>query len=158
MERGYLAFAWGVLSRPRGSIDAPLDRHPHAREKMAVREGGREAVTHYEVTEVFNGQDGKPVAALLALKLETGRTHQIRVHLAHIGHPLLGDSVYGPHFKTKASQLGPASRAALTALDRQALHAYLLVLEHPRTGEILRWEAPLPEDLLSLRGTLSAAL
>ena len=107
MERGYLAFAWGVPNRPRGSIDAPLDRHPNAREKMAVRQGGREAVTHYEVREVFSGQDGKPVASLLALRLETGRTHQIRVHLAHIGHPLLGDSVYGPHFKTKASQLGP---------------------------------------------------
>ncbi len=157
MERGYLAFAWGVPSRPRGSIDAPLDRHPHAREKMAVRQRGREAVTHYEVRETFNGRDGRPVASLLALRLETGRTHQIRVHLAHIGHPLLGDSVYGPHFKTKASQLGPASREALRSLNRQALHAYLLVLEHPRSGEILRWEAPLPEDLLSLREALSAA-
>ena len=157
MERGYLAFAWGVPNRPRGSIDAPLDRHPHAREKMAVREGGREAVTHYEVREAFNGQDGKPIASLLALKLETGRTHQIRVHLAHVGHPLLGDSVYGPHFKTKASQLGPVSQAALVSLDRQALHAWLLVLEHPRTGEILRWEAALPEDLLSLQGALEAA-
>src|SRR6201999_1376488 len=157
MERGYLAFAWGVPSRPRGSIDAPLDRHPHAREKMAVREGGREAVTHYEVMESFNGEDGKPVASLVALRLETGRTHQIRVHLAHIGHPLLGDSVYGPHFKTKASQLGPVSRAALTALGRQALHAYLLVLEHPGSEEILRWESPLPQDLLSLREALSAA-
>jgi len=158
MERGYLAFAWGALNRARGSIDAPLDRHPHAREKMAVRDGGREAITHYEVRETFNGQDGKPVASLLALKLETGRTHQIRVHLAHIGHPLLGDSVYGPHFKTKATQLGPASRGVLAALNRQALHAYLLVLEHPRSGEILRWEAPLPEDLLSLEAALSAAL
>ena len=157
MERGYLAFAWGVPNRPRGSIDAPLDRHPHAREKMAVRDGGREAVTHYEVRETFNGQDSKPIASLLALKLETGRTHQIRVHLAHIGHPLLGDFVYGPHFKTKASQLGPISQAALVSLDRQALHAWLLVLEHPRTGEILRWEAPLPEDLLSLKGALEAA-
>ena len=158
MERGYLAFVWGALNRPRGTIDAPIDRHPHAREKMAVREGGREAVTHYEVREVFNGHDGKPVASLLALQLETGRTHQIRVHLAHLGHPLLGDSVYGPHFKTKASQLGPQSKAALKALERQALHAYLLVLEHPRTGEILRWEAPLPEDLLLLKGALKAAL
>ena len=102
MRRGYLAFAWGAPSRPRGTVDAPIDRHPHAREKMAVREGGREAVTHYEVRETFSGQDGKPVASLLACQLETGRTHQIRVHLAHIGHPLMGDSVYGPHFKTKA--------------------------------------------------------
>jgi 23S rRNA pseudouridine1911/1915/1917 synthase len=158
MRRGYLAFAWGVPNRVRGTVDAPIDRHPHAREKMAVREGGREAVTHYEVRESFNGQDGKPIASLLACQLETGRTHQIRVHLAHIGHPLLGDSVYGPHFKTKASQLGPQSRAALAALDRQALHAWLLVLEHPRSGDVLHWESPLPEELLLLEKTVKAAL
>jgi 23S rRNA pseudouridine1911/1915/1917 synthase len=158
MRRGYLAFVWGVPNRQRGTIDAPIDRHPYAREKMAVREGGREAVTHWEIQEVFNGRDGKPVASLLACQLETGRTHQIRVHLAHVGHPLLGDSVYGPHFKTKAGHLGPEAQAALAALGRQALHAYLLVLEHPRSGEILHWEAPLPEDLLLLEKTLQAAL
>jgi 23S rRNA pseudouridine1911/1915/1917 synthase len=158
MERGYLAFVWGVPNRQRGTIEAPIDRHPHAREKMAVRESGREAVTHWEVKEVFAGRDGKPVASLLACRLETGRTHQIRVHLAHIGHPLMGDSVYGPHFKTKASHLGPESQAALAALARQALHAYLLVIEHPETGKILRWESPLPEDLLRLKMKLEAAL
>lgn len=157
MRRGYLAFVWGVPNRQRGTIDAPIDRHPHAREKMAVREGGREAVTHWEIREVFNGRDGKPVASLLACQLETGRTHQIRVHLAHIGHPLLGDSVYGPHFKTKAGHLGPDAQAALAALGRQALHAYLLALEHPRSGEILHWEADLPEDLLLLEQSLRAA-
>jgi 23S rRNA pseudouridine1911/1915/1917 synthase len=157
MRRGYLAFAWGVLSRQRGTVDAPIDRHPHAREKMAVRGSGREAITHWKVTETFAGRDGKPVASRLTCQLETGRTHQIRVHLAHIGHPLLGDSVYGPHFKTKASTLGPKARAALAALERQALHAYLLTLEHPKTGEILSWEAPLPEDLLLLQAALRAA-
>ena len=124
---------------------------------MAVREGGREAVTHWEIVESFNAPDGKPVASLLACRLETGRTHQIRVHLAHIGHPLLGDAVYGPHFKTKASQLAPDAQGALKALGRQALHAYLLVLEHPRTGEVLHWEAALPKDLLLLEGALEAA-
>jgi len=158
MERGYLAFVWGVPNRQRGTVDAPIDRHPHAREKMAVRQGGREAVTHWEIRQTFNGRDGKPVASLLACRLETGRTHQIRVHLAHIGHPLMGDQVYGPHFKTKASHLGPQSQAALTALGRQALHAYLLALEHPKTGEVLRWEAPLPEELLLLQKALEAAL
>ena len=158
MERGYLAFVWGVPNRPRGTVDAPIDRHPHAREKMAVREGGREAVTHYEVRESFAGRDGKPVASLLACRLETGRTHQIRVHLAYIDHPLLGDAVYGPHFKTKASHLGPQTPAALASLGRQALHAYLLVIEHPKTGQLLRWESSLPEDLLLLEGTLKAAL
>ena len=113
MRRGYLAFVWGVPNRPHGTVDAPIDRHPHAREKMAVRESGREAITHWELLEAFHGRDGKPVAALLACQLETGRTHQIRVHLAHIGHPLLGDAVYGPHFKTKASHLGPEARPPL---------------------------------------------
>ena len=158
MQRGYFAFVWGVPNRQRGTVDAPIDRHPHAREKMAVRDGGREAITHWEIRETFNGRDGRPVASLLACRLETGRTHQIRVHLAHIDHPLIGDGVYGPHFKTKASHLGPRGQAALTALGRQALHAYLLALEHPKTGDFLHWEAALPEDLLLLQGALQAAL
>lgn len=157
MRRGYLAFVWGLPSRAHGTVDAPIDRHPYAREKMAVRAGGREAITHWEVRQVFNGRDGKPVAALLACQLATGRTHQIRVHLAHAGHPLMGDDVYGPHFKTKASHLGPRAAAALSALGRQALHASLLVLEHPRTEKVLRWETGLPEDLSSLQTALAAA-
>jgi 23S rRNA pseudouridine1911/1915/1917 synthase len=158
MQRGYMAFIWGVPGRQRGTVDAPIDRHPYAREKMAVRDSGREAITHWELRETFQGHDGKPVASLLSCQLETGRTHQIRVHLSHIGHPLMGDTVYGSHFKTKAGHLGPGAQAALTALGRQALHAYLLALEHPRTGELLRWEAPLPEDLLLLQSALEAAL
>jgi 23S rRNA pseudouridine1911/1915/1917 synthase len=157
MQRGYLAFAWGVPHRQHGTIDAPIDRHPHARERMAVRERGREAVTHYQIQETFAGRDGKSIASLLACRLETGRTHQIRVHLTHLGHPLLGDAVYGPHFKTKANQLSPQAQAALAALGRQALHAYLLVIEHPRTGEILHWESALPADLEHLRSALEAA-
>src|ERR1700737_2711036 len=156
MRRGYMAFVWGLPNRQRGTVAAPIDRHPHAREKMAVREGGREAVTHWEVQESFSGRDGKPVAALLACQLETGRTHQIRVHLAHINHPLMGDGVYGPHFKTKASHLGPQSQAALTALGRQALHAYLLALKHPQNGTILEWISDLPDDLTLLRDCLRA--
>jgi len=158
MRRGYMAFVWGVPNRQRGTVEAPIDRHPHAREKMAVRDGGREAITHWEIQETFNGRDGKPIAALLACQLETGRTHQIRVHLAHIGHPLMGDAVYGPHFKTKASHLGPQSQAALEALGRQALHAYLLVLEHPQSGAILEWISDLPSDLTLLRDCLRAAV
>ena len=156
MRRGYMAFAWDVPNRQRGTVDAPIDRHPFARETMAVRDGGREAITHWEIQESFHGRDGKPIAALLACQLETGRTHQIRVHLAHIGHPLLGDGVYGPHFKTKASHLGPMSQAALVDLDRQALHAYLLALEHPQTGAILEWISDLPPDLARLRNALRA--
>ena len=126
LRRGYLAFVWGAPDRPRGTIEAPIDRHPHARDKMAVRQGGREAITHWEVLERFPGADGKPVASLLACRLETGRTHQIRVHLAHAGHPLIGDSVYGPGFRTKVALLSPQAAAAVEALGRQALHAYLL--------------------------------
>jgi len=88
LKRGYLALVWGVPNRPKGTIDAPLDRHPHARDKRAVREGGREAVTHWEVLKCYTGTDGKPVASLLACRLETGRTHQIRVHMRYKGHPL----------------------------------------------------------------------
>jgi 23S rRNA pseudouridine1911/1915/1917 synthase len=155
MRRGYMAFAWGIPNRPRGTVEAPIDRHPHAREKMAVREGGRDAVTHWEVLQEFPDRHNKPIASLLACQLETGRTHQIRVHLAHIQHPLMGDAVYGSHFKTKASSLGPKSKAALESLDRQALHAYLLALEHPRTGEILEWTSDLPHDLALLRAHMA---
>ena len=136
LQRGYLAFVWGAPDRPKGTIDAPIDRHPHARDKQAVRAGrarGRHPLGG--AGTLSPGADGKPVASLLACRLETGRTHQIRVHLAHIGHPLLGDDVYGPGFKTKAALLQAEARAALEALGRQALHAYLLGFEHPITGE-----------------------
>ncbi len=150
LTRGYLAFVWGAPQRPRGTINAPIDRHPHAREKRAVRDGGREAVTHWEVLERYPGTDGKPVAALLALTLETGRTHQIRVHLAHIGHPILGDELYGSGFKTKAALLPEAARIALEGLGRQALHAYMLDIHHPITGDELAFRSELPDDLARL--------
>ena len=155
LERAYLAFVWGVPARPKGTIDKPIDRHPHARDKMAVRPSGRTAITHWEVLERYAGADQKGVASLVECRLETGRTHQIRVHLAAIGHPLLGDSVYGPGFKTKASQLPERARDALAALDRQALHAHILVLEHPVTGELLHFRSELPADLAALRCAMS---
>jgi len=154
LRRGYLAFAWGAPDRPKGTIEAPIGRHPHARDKQAVRESGRPAITHWQVLESFAGSDGKLVASLLACTLETGRTHQIRVHLAHIGHPILGDATYGTGFRTKASRLGPMARAALEALERQALHAYLLRLQHPGTSDILEFQSELPGDLRCLRDAL----
>jgi 23S rRNA pseudouridine1911/1915/1917 synthase len=158
LQRAYLAFVWGVPERPKGTIDAPLDRHPKARDKQAVRAGGREAVTHWEVLEIYAGVDGKPVASLLSCRLETGRTHQIRVHLAYIGHPLLGDDTYGPGFKTKAALLPPEAREALAGLGRQALHAYLLGFEHPVTGEAQSYRSVLPPDLAELRRALGAPI
>ena len=155
LEREYLAFVWGVPDRPKGSIDAPLGRHPQARERQAIRPDGREAGTHWELLEKYPGIDGKPVASLLACRLETGRTHQIRVHLAHLGHPLLGDDTYGPGFKTKAVRLQEDARKALQALGRQALHAHILGFQHPKTGDIVRFQSGLPDDLASLRHSLS---
>ena len=146
LRREYRALVWGAPERAAGTVAAAIGRHPFSREKMAVvADGrGRAAVTHWRVEERLG-----PVS-LVACRLETGRTHQIRVHLAHIGHPLLGDSVYGAGFKTKANRLSGEARAALDALGRQALHAGILAFDHPITGAPLAFESPLPEDLNNL--------
>src|ERR1700729_2523520 len=163
-ERSYLALVWGAPDRPHGTIDRPIDRHPKSRERMAIREGGRDAVTHWQVLERYGVQAAKtgrkgnkgsssaePVASLLLCRLETGRTHQIRVHLASIGHPIMGDDVYGSGFRTKAALLPPAAQTALTALARQALHAHMLSVKHPSSGEFLQFRSELPPDLVRLR-------
>lgn len=154
LERAYLAFVWGVPEL-RGTVDAPLDRHPTHRQKMAVRASGRHAITHWQVLETYAGADGTAVASLVECRLETGRTHQIRVHMAHAGHPLLGDEVYGLGFRTKAARLDPAARELLAGLGRQALHAARLGFAHPVTGEHLSFESELPTDLSALREALS---
>jgi 23S rRNA pseudouridine1911/1915/1917 synthase len=150
LERAYLALVWGVPQRHNGTVEAALARSLHNREKIAVvpTERGRYAITHYELIEPL--PPGEPIASLMRCELETGRTHQIRVHMAHIGHPLLGDLVYGSGFKTKANRLGEAQQAALKTLGRQALHAAVLGFEHPRTGEFLQFESPLPADMAGL--------
>ncbi len=135
MERGYLAFAWGAFDRPKGTIDAPIDRHPTSRTKMAVRRNGRMAITHWHTLEEFPGRSGKVAASLVSCRLATGRTHQIRVHLAHAGHPLLGDAVYATGFRTKAGQLAPAAREALADLGRQALACLSIGHRTPKAGE-----------------------
>jgi 23S rRNA pseudouridine1911/1915/1917 synthase len=157
LERGYLAIVWGAPTVREGTIDAPLGRSSRNREKIEVKKsGGREAVTHYRLAESY-GPKGKPaLASLMECRLETGRTHQIRVHLAAIGHPLIGDEAYGAGFKTKVSTLPEPARSIAAALPRQALHAYLLGFEHPTTGEALRFESPLPADIAALRTALKS--
>lgn len=156
LTRAYLAFVWGVPAL-RGTVDAPIDRHPASRQKMAVRAGGRTAITHWRLVESFADGEGAVLASLVECRLETGRTHQIRVHMAHLGHPLLGDEVYGSGFLTKSRRLSPAARAALTALDRQALHAAHLGFAHPASGQVMGFDSPLPADLEALRAALAGA-
>jgi 23S rRNA pseudouridine1911/1915/1917 synthase len=158
MERAYLALVWGKLPRPRGTIDAPLTRSQANRTRIAVAKGGsgRRAVTHYETLKTF-APAGAGAISLLKLRLETGRTHQIRVHLAHIGHPVLGDPVYGSGFKAKARGLPQAVQEALNGLGRQALHAAELAFEHPLTGKKLRFTSALPGDMGDLVAELERA-
>lgn len=139
MQREYYALVYGGVERA-GTVDAAIDRHPRQRTKMAVTEGGRPAITHYRIVEQFTG------CTLLRCKLETGRTHQIRVHMAHIKHPLVGDTLY----IRGAQKCPPALRAMLLAFPRQALHAAQLGLEHPVSGEWVEWQAPLPADFTQL--------
>jgi 23S rRNA pseudouridine1911/1915/1917 synthase len=146
------------LPRPKGSIDARLGRSQANRTKIAVVRGeaGRSAVTHYEVLKVFPGERPTGDVSLVRMVLETGRTHQIRVHLAHIGHPILGDGVYGSGFKTRLASLKAAAREAASRLERQALHAETLQFEHPSTGKKLKFNSELPEDLRSLATAFEA--
>jgi 23S rRNA pseudouridine1911/1915/1917 synthase len=158
LERGYRAIAWGAPERPRGIIDAALARSAANRTKIAVvaEARGRRAVTRYEVLERFSAGGRTAVASLLRLVLETGRTHQVRVHLAHIGHPLLGDATYGAGFKASARKLSAPAQAALDALGRQALHAAELAFVHPVTARRLSFVSELPGDMARLASALAA--
>ncbi len=148
ITREYEAIASGIMTKG-GTVDQPMARHPTKRTHMAVHPMGKPAVTHYRIMERFRNY------TRLRLRLETGRTHQIRVHMAHIAHPLLGDQTYGGRPKPPKG----ASEVLLTVLrqfQRQALHAIMLRLEHPITGELMEWYAPLPEDFVELVDALKA--
>ncbi len=157
LEREYTAFVWGKPHPTKGTVNAPVARSRHNRQKMLVTrtaeaQGAREAVTHYKTVAGFGAPE--ILVTRVTCYLETGRTHQIRVHMTHIRHPVLGDPVYGTGQRTRASKLSPKARAALDDLGRQALHAHLLGFEHPATGEKMRFESPLPPDMADLLKTL----
>jgi 23S rRNA pseudouridine1911/1915/1917 synthase len=154
LERAYIALVWGIPARMAGTIDAPLGRAADRVRRAVVpenRDDARRAVTRYSVVERF-GESRADVAqaSLVECRLETGRTHQIRVHMAHIGHPVVGDPDYGQAFRTKANRLPEPLGNRVRTFPRQALHARLLAFRHPGTHIMMRFEAPMPGDMAEL--------
>jgi 23S rRNA pseudouridine1911/1915/1917 synthase len=146
VRREYLTIVNTVLTAG-GQVDAPIGRHPVDRKRMAVVSGGKEAITHYRVLERYRAH------TLVRVRLETGRTHQIRVHMAHLHCPVVGDPVYGGRLRLPRGA-GERLQAVLKQFKRQALHAERLSLFHPRDGRAMTWEAPLPEDMQRLVAAL----
>ena len=149
LSRRYQALIWGLPNPVQGSIDAPIGRDPKNRQRMWVTEGGKHAVTHYQILEAYG-----TLVSLVECKLQTGRTHQIRVHMKHAGHPLIGDITYGSR---KAAQLRHHNKAVVEALrgfPRQALHAKALKFIHPKHNEAMEFECELPDDMQMLRNVL----
>jgi len=154
LDRAYLALVWGLPAGAAGEIEAPIGRHPTDRKRMAVvARGGKAALTRWRLERGFAA-----AAALLRCQLATGRTHQIRVHLAHAGHPLVGDPVYLRRTPSAARLLPEAAREALLAFPRQALHAESLGFRHPVTGQALSFQAAMPPDMAALVAMLDAAM
>ncbi|MFQ5971026.1 MAG: RluA family pseudouridine synthase [Alphaproteobacteria bacterium] len=150
IDRAYLAVVWGVPVPPRGEVRGNIGRNPRNRKKMAVlTRGGKPALTRYDVKARL-GCRGTPLASLLECRLATGRTHQVRVHLAALGHPLIGDPLYGRSHPSGKQRLPEDLRMAIQAFRRQALHACELGFDHPATGTRLKFSAPLPSDIHAL--------
>ena len=146
IERTYTALVWGQFDVDEGRVEAPIDRNPKNRKKMAVVEGGKEAATNFSVAQRF------PYLSLLDLRLETGRTHQIRVHMLHSGHPVFGDPVYGGRSQTQGikPEYRRHAKYLLSLIKRQGLHARRIGFEHPRTGEFVEFSSELPQDLAAV--------
>lgn len=158
IERMYIAFVRGAPFKREGRIEGDIGRSHFERTKMVVRAGGKPAVTHYEIQAKY-GSALAPIAAKVHCRLETGRTHQIRVHMTHIGHPLIGDPAYG-RARTAATAKKGVPQATLDAMDhfpRQALHAAVLGFQHPATHKTIRFESPMPEDMQALERALVLA-
>ncbi|WP_367717337.1 RluA family pseudouridine synthase [Nitratireductor sp. GISD-1A_MAKvit] len=159
LQRAYVAVVWGSPDRMSGTIDAPLGRHAQSRTLRAVvpagRSDARHAVTRYQVRRRYGADGaGNAFAAQVECRLETGRTHQIRVHMAHIGHPLIGDQDYARAFRTKVNRLPEEIRPIVAAFPRQALHARLLAFRHPESGELMEFVADPPSDMSELTRAL----
>ena len=146
IKRQYLALAWGIISPASGTIDAPIARNRKDRTRMCVAMGGKPAITHYETVRVFTGPKRKPLS-LLRLNLETGRTHQIRVHLAHIGNPILGDTSYGNMGRHLQQVEDRAAKAIFSGAGRQMLHSFEIEFAHPSSGEKIRCITKMPKDM-----------
>lgn len=163
LKRTYLAYTWNALNPRTGEIDAPLARNPRNRKQMAVVDGGKEALTHYDTDAIYIPRGViTPVASKITCQLETGRTHQIRVHMSHAKCPLIGDPLYGQTTQTRLNKLKAAhivlpeeTLHSLLQFHRQALHARELALIHPISGEEMRFLSPIPADLAALESALA---